>query len=53
MLLWFIYGPWAGLTTSLKHYLGGISLYTRLYFLLYFYGPVEVFTEAIRMWFHF
>jgi hypothetical protein len=34
--LWFIYGPWAGLTASLKHYLEGISLYTRLYFLLYF-----------------
>jgi hypothetical protein len=36
MLLWFIYGPWAGLTASLKHYLEGISLYTRLYFLLCF-----------------
>jgi ABC-type arginine/histidine transport system permease subunit len=31
----------------------GTSLYTRLYFLLYFHGSVEVFTEAIRMWFHF
>jgi hypothetical protein len=36
MLLWFIYGPWAGLTASSKHYLEGISLYTRLYFLLCF-----------------
>jgi hypothetical protein len=53
MLLWFIYSLWAGLTASLKHYLKGISLYTRLYFLLCFYGSVEVFTEAIRIWFHF
>ena len=31
----------------------GSSYYTRYIFPLYFYGSVEVFTEAIRIWFYF